>query len=431
MRGFGDLTDLHVAMSLDEALLDLVAAFKVNWSWEVLGDPAALDALAEEIVQRWAGVQDVAAGSRGPHIDARVLETMEMLSGNLFGVTAGLEVRDPEGYWQADAVEAAYEQFLNLVKVQLILQVGGQFLFGASAGLYEFGTATLTRQGIDQAMVSELANIAATLADPNGFWMEVARIIAFAGPGDGLVPEQTAWLASAVSATTTGVTWQGFVHAVKTQLAAVNLLGTDQHDAQFGGPGHGFLTGLGGPDCQSGGGGRDALHGGAGDDEQYGGAGVDFLHGNEGDDTLMGEGGNDELYRGEDNDTYIWNPGDGADLIDETGGTDAIRFGPGIAPGDLSFNLDGYSLNVHVGGETLTLSGQFDMAGSVVERAEVANGSHLSLLGPFAIQGTPGLDYLQGFAGLTRILSGLEGDDELYGSDVNDLLDGGPGGDAL
>ncbi|MFC0160682.1 hypothetical protein ACFFKB_22315 [Mameliella alba] len=152
---------------------------------------------------------------------------------------------------------------------------------------------------------------------------------------------------------------------------------------------------------------------------------------NEGEDTLMGEGGNDELYRGEDNDTYIWNPGDGADLIDETGGTDAIRFGPGIAPGDLSFNLDGYSLYVHVGGETLTLSGQFDMAGSVVERAEVANGSHLSLLGPFAIQGMPGLDYLQGFAGLTRILSGLEGDDELYGSDVNDLLDGGPGDDAL
>ncbi|BBU54261.1 hypothetical protein KU6B_05260 [Mameliella alba] len=70
----------------------------------------------------------------------------------------------------------------------------------------------------------------------------------------------------------------------------------------------------------------------------------------------MGEGGSDELYRGEDNDTYIWNPGDGADLIDETGGTDAIRFGPGIAPGDLSFNLDGYSLNVHVGGETLTLN---------------------------------------------------------------------------
>ncbi|MDD9731642.1 hypothetical protein PVW46_17195 [Mameliella sp. AT18] len=200
LRGFGDLSDLHVAMSLDEALLDLVAAFKVNWSWEVLGDPAALGALAEEIVQRWAGVQDVAAGSRGPHIDARVLETMEMLSGNFFGVTAGLEVRDPEGYWQADAVEAAYEQFLNLVKVQLILQVGGQFLFGASAGLYEFRTATLTRQGIDQAMVSELADIAATLADPNGFWMEVARIIAFAGPGDELVPEQADWLASAVSA---------------------------------------------------------------------------------------------------------------------------------------------------------------------------------------------------------------------------------------
>ncbi|ODM46407.1 hypothetical protein A9320_07140 [Ruegeria sp. PBVC088] len=86
---------------------------------------------------------------------------------------------------------------------------------------------------------------------------------------------------------------------------------------------------------------------------------------------------------------------------------------------------------MHVGGETLTLSGQFDMAGSVVERAEVANGSHLSPLGPFAIQGTPGLDYLQGFAGLTRILSGLEGDDELYASGVNDLLDGGPGGGAL
>ena len=59
----------------------------------------------------------------------------------------------------------------------------------------------------------------------------------------------------------------------------------------------------------------DVLTGGNGGDFIDGGAGNDTLTGGRGSDILRGGPGNDALYGGEDNDTYVFNRGDGADLV--------------------------------------------------------------------------------------------------------------------
>ena len=73
---------------------------------------------------------------------------------------------------------------------------------------------------------------------------------------------------------------------------------------------------------------------------------VDTLTGTDGDDalygqdhrseTLVGGRGNDRLHGGGGSDTYVWNPGDGSDVIEDYAwGQDVnvLRFGPGVGLG--------------------------------------------------------------------------------------------------
>jgi Ca2+-binding RTX toxin-like protein len=92
-----------------------------------------------------------------------------------------------------------------------------------------------------------------------------------------------------------------------------------------------MLNGRGGDDLMSassldadairltldGGDGADVLFGGDGDDELIGGADFDDVRGNK---------GADDVDLGPDIDRFIWNPGDGSDVIDGRGGHDVLFF---------------------------------------------------------------------------------------------------------
>jgi len=81
-------------------------------------------------------------------------------------------------------------------------------------------------------------------------------------------------------------------------------------------------------------GGFDVIDAGAGNDQVYAGSGDDVIRGGEGDDRLFGGTGND---------TYLFNSGDGDDVISETldeqGGSDSIEFGEGITTDQLLFSM--------------------------------------------------------------------------------------------
>jgi Ca2+-binding RTX toxin-like protein len=256
-------------------------------------------------------------------------------------------------------------------------------------------------------------------------------------------------------------------------------------DWVYGDEGHDTLRGLGGGDFLFGEEGRDELHGGAGDDWLDGGKNKDKLFGGADDDRLFGQDGNDELDGGADNDDL--DGGEGADMLDGGDGIDtAIYTGSdagvrvslrgfaligqgssgGDAEGDTLVNIenltgsnyddelvgsdednrllgmDGDDLLIGgAGGDHLdggdgtdtvsyedspqgaiiTLSTRFTMGGD-------ADGDELT-----SIENLIGSDYTDIFAAdeKVNVLSGLAGDDWLYGYEGDDVLLGGDGEDQL
>lgn len=122
------------------------------------------------------------------------------------------------------------------------------------------------------------------------------------------------------------------------------VLGGAGDDTMFGGADADVLFGelqsdtiLGeiGDDRLFGGEGNDELDAGDGNDQVWGELGDDTLAGSVGNDVLIGGPGSDTLRGGSEDDVYVWQPGDGDDVIDgETVGADTLWIG-GHSPGDL------------------------------------------------------------------------------------------------
>ncbi|WP_447863805.1 calcium-binding protein [Kluyvera sichuanensis] len=76
IRGFGNMADLHVAMSENAELRALIERF--------IADPLGpdVDSLLQDIIFTWAGVNDIASDSRGDYIDARYLAVLEVATGD-------------------------------------------------------------------------------------------------------------------------------------------------------------------------------------------------------------------------------------------------------------------------------------------------------------------------------------------------------------
>ena len=94
------------------------------------------------------------------------------------------------------------------------------------------------------------------------------------------------------------------------------------------------------------------------DKEIMGTDGDDLLRGTSGDDVLVGRKGNDTLTGESGDDTYVWSPGDGSDIVRDPYGRNELRFGAGVAPGNVKVTSDGKDLFLTMGegGERITVS---------------------------------------------------------------------------
>lgn len=139
---------------------------------------------------------------------------------------------------------------------------------------------------------------------------------------------------------------------------------------------------------------RDIVRGNARDNMIRGLGGNDWLEGSQGNDVLNGGVGDDTLLGGTGHDIYVFNLGDGVDMIEDTASLDEgnqIRFGAGIGPDDLSFIYSDVArmLTIQVGavGADKLILMNFDPAkadGSlVVESLEFADGSRVDLADEF------------------------------------------------
>ncbi len=196
------------------------------------------------------------------------------------------------------------------------------------------------------------------------------------------------------------------------------------------------LDGGSGNDLLFGAGGADTLYGGADNDQLYGGAGDDTLNGGDGDDLLVAGSGNDVLTGGAGVDVYVYNLGDGIDVITDAG-SNTLRFGYGIGVSNISLALGSLMIKVGNSGDAVHIEGfnpDDPYANVAIDRFEFADGAVLSYnelidLG-FDIDGTVGEDIIYGTS-VTDRLNGYAGNDTIIAKAGNDVIDGGAGSDIM
>jgi Ca2+-binding RTX toxin-like protein len=172
----------------------------------------------------------------------------------------------------------------------------------------------------------------------------------------------------------------------------------------------------------------------------YGGAGNDNITGAEKDDILSGGTGNDSLSGGNGNDTYLFNLGDGQDVLldyDSSGlaNSDKLQFGEGITPGSTKINRVGSDLILSINEtDKVTLQNYFASVSYRIEVISFADGTtwdFSSVMSQLIYTGTSGNDYLSGLAGYVNRIYGGAGNDNITGAEKDDILSGGTGNDSL
>ncbi len=167
-------------------------------------------------------------------------------------------------------------------------------------------------------------------------------------------------------------------------------------------------------------------------------SGNDAIRGTAAPDTLAGAGGNDTLDGLAGSDRYVFNIGDGNDVIADTGlaESNSLSFGAGITFGLLSFQRIGNDLKISTSiNDSVTVTGQFSGAAiRTVGQLILADGTRKTAAEidqlVLAQQASSGADNIIGFVS-SDVLSGAGGNDILTGGAGDDVLSGGSGDDTL
>lgn len=464
LRGFGKLADLHVAMSQDEDLKELVEDFVDDFDTSGFA-LSTLDDDIEAILFQWGGATEVNPTSRGPFIDARMLVFMEQFFGNDF-YQSSWQTSNPMPVAGYD-LEEAWQILYDNLKKAIILQAGGNILFDDPV-TYDVWAGTITGDAnLSEDAINDLATNAPSAGpDNDAYWVRIGEFIDLIKGLDNVTTQEAIWLDDAIYSTDNNLSWNDIADIVGGTVPTDTINGTSGNDTLNGDTDSETINGYAGDDTIHGYQANDTIYGGDDNDTIYGDTGSDELHGENGTDTLYGGDGNDTLYGddgadildggdggnilygGEGNDTYIYNSG-AFDYYSErfytsTGGADEIQLPSGIVLGDLSFyrmpSFDGVSLEDVLilidGGGSIQLEYQFRGSNYEIETLRFYDTSTLDLtdLGNLEVRLTSDDDQLVAELSATYqddVVYGLGGDDLIRTYAGDDVLDGGLGNDTL
>lgn len=456
LRGFGELSDLYIAMSRDAVLLTKVQDFTTNFDFSDFSDVAIFNAGVEDILFRWAGVDGVNPTSRGEFFDAQRLGFLEKMMGENY-LQEGIYSNPNEGgviRGLTDAWDIAFES----MKIHLLFQAGADQLFEADTTYDQFtgqveGSFTLSQLDIDGLVPFATA----TGVNTQSYWLEIAAFLdATKGIGNLTTGDDTI-LDTAIINSDPTLSWNTIRDIYTAPPPAAQIInGGSGDDVLIGGEGNDTITdvygnntyyGRGGDDTLNGGwfndvlygeSGDDVLIGGDGDDILYGGTGNDYLEGTTGNNTFNPGLGSNQVRGGTGNDTYIYSGGEDVYFDAIWGGTDKIVMPVGVTLADLSFSRIGaFDLLITVAGYGLIQINNQINNNYTIETIEFSDSSTFDLL---ALPGliTHGTDAGESLAGVVQntvpmnnTIYGYGGDDNITAGSGDDIIDGGAGNDYI
>ena len=281
----GNLSSLHSAMAKNENLAIMMNLY-------LLMDSDTRKANINTLIYEWAGISDMDKNARTTSMDSRKLAVYEKLMGKPFTWHGTFD--DSQVYRSADLLNDIYNKFANFVYAQIELKTTYSHLnldfdilkFDENLGKYSYDFSALNSQIqtlYENGKIDEISNLAT-----------IVRVAFTYKPYTyDLLKENYN---------------NAFNNNAELKSLILNINGTTGNDVINGTNENDHINGLDG---------SDIIYGNNGDDTLIGGDGNDTLIGGGGNDVLIGGSGDDYLEGGWGSDTYIFNLGDGNDIICE------------------------------------------------------------------------------------------------------------------
>jgi len=460
LKGYGQLPDLHIAMTQNPELMRLVESVFAADSASYLQENF------ERILELWAGVD----GTTIDDIDPTPNEGMLTPAGDVFFAAAGvtlsvselailktysgldtLEIND--GTWRdgsfqttGSLYQAAGENLRQDFLVRFLTHMP-QFANYVNEASYDTASDSYTLSFDPYDLVQDIVediNNAALDAKDGLLILETLSTMSVdfnVGIRNAFINLDSALSADFESSLLAAGISSDDINQYLAWDVASRTVSTNQSDILIGGAevNHFFAQG--------------------GDDVVYGEGGNDVIYGMDGNDLIAGGAGDDVIAGGAGDDIYVFGYGDGHDRInnrDFAGSDDRLRLRAEVHSSDVQLTRAGTSLLLTLvsTGDSLTFENYFmnnDVDVNVELTAiEFSDGTFWNSddIRSILLNSTDGNDVLEGYSGNEYInggkghdtllghagndyLTGDEGNDVLSGNAGHDTLDGGTGNDSL
>ena len=188
LRGFGELPDLHIAISNDPALLKMVKELAIMDFKSMFSLDTNLEEKFENLLFQWANVSEIPADSRGPNIDARRLAFTEKLMGDQFK-QAKTKMQNPNP-GAAKLLKEAYLNAYNTQFSQFFLQISARNLYENVQYDPNLGTMTGTPKLNHETIAKIKTQLAEYKPKKAAFiWKRCLRILNYYGAFDKISDE--------------------------------------------------------------------------------------------------------------------------------------------------------------------------------------------------------------------------------------------------